>query len=52
MAQASAAGVIDLEVFCRRREAHPRARPAPAVAAPAALPVPCWILWVPVWFVA
>jgi hypothetical protein len=51
----SAAAVVDLNEFRRRREARSAPRPmAPSQAAPVAVPVPApvWIMWVPVWVVA
>jgi len=52
MAQ-SAAAVIDLDAFRRRREARTGAAAASPAAAPAPVAVlPVWIMWVPVWFVA
>jgi hypothetical protein len=49
MAQ-SAASIVDLNEF-RRRKQPPVAR-QPAVAPRATLPPPVWIVWVPVWIVA
>jgi hypothetical protein len=51
MSQSNAALVIDLDDFRRRRAARSEARPA--TSAPAMVPpVPVWLVWVPVWFVA
>lgn len=49
MAQ-SAASIVDLNEF-RRRKQPPVAR-RPAATPRAMLPPPVWIVWVPVWFVA
>lgn len=49
MAQ-SAASIVDLNEF-RRRKQPPVAR-QPAAAPRAMLPPPVWIVWVPVWIVA
>jgi hypothetical protein len=56
----SAAAVVDLQDFRRRREARQAKRaPAPsqvrtAVGLPCApvVPVPVWLVWMPVWTVA
>jgi hypothetical protein len=47
----SAAAVVDLEEFRRRREAR-RSPPArPAVPPQATVAMPVWMCWVPVWVV-
>jgi hypothetical protein len=53
--QQGAAAVIDLEQFRRRKDAREMPKPAPGRAtmpAHAAMPLPVWIVWVPVWTVA
>ena len=48
MPQIAAANIIDLAAFRQRRTA---CRPEHETLACAPVPMPCWILWVPVWIV-
>ncbi len=52
MAQSSAAAVIDLEEYRRRREVRAQAQAHPAPTGFAFSPFYGGIVWVPVWFVA
>lgn len=48
MGKSSSANVIDLEAFRRKKQREAEVRPPP-VAQPAALLVPVWYCWVPIW---
>lgn len=52
MAQSSAAAVIDLEEYRRRREARAQALAHPAPMGFTLSPFYGGIVWIPVWFVA
>ena len=51
MAQ-SAASIVDLNEFRRRKQPPVARQQQPALAPRAMLPPPVWIVWVPVWIVA